>query len=138
MDIKECLEKGFLRKIDVDKRLIKKELAEAEYDLEKAEKTFGEKDFKWCIVKSYYSMFHSARAILFKLGYREKRHFAVSVVLEDLNKKGRLESKFINDFNAAISSREEADYHYTYSKEIAEHNLIIAKEFLEKIKRLLK
>jgi len=138
MDIEECLEKGFLKKIETDENLIKKELSEADYDLERAEKAFEEEDSKWCIIKSYYSMFHSARAILFKIGYREKRHFAVGMVLEDLNKKGKLESEFINDFNAALSSREEADYHYTYSEETAKHILYIAKEFFERAKRLLK
>ena len=33
MDIKECLEKGFLRKIDINGGLIKKELTEAEYEI---------------------------------------------------------------------------------------------------------
>ena len=45
--------------------------------------------------------------------------------------------RFINDFNAAMSSREDADYHYVYSKDIAEHNLLIAEEFIERVKRLL-
>lgn len=138
MDIKDCLEQGFLKKIEVDRKLIEKETNESNYDLEKAEKAFREQDFKWSIVKSYYSMFHAARAILFKLGYREKRHFAISVVLDDLNKKGRLESKYVSDFNAAISSREDADHHYTYSKEIAQHILSIAKEFFDRIRKLLK
>lgn len=138
MDINDCIEKGFLKKIKTDEGLIKKEIEESEYDLNKAQKAFEEKDFKWCIVKSYYSMFHAARAVLFKQGYREKRHFAIIVFLQDLNKKGKLESKYINDFSAAISSREEADYHYTYSEEIAEHSLIIANEFLERLKILLK
>lgn len=136
MDIKKCLEEGFLKKIKPDEELIKKEFKESKYDLKRAEDAFKEEDFKWCIIKSYYSMFHAARAILFQLGYREKRHFAISVVLEDLNKNGKLESKCINDFNAAISSREDADYHYTYSKDTAEHNVAIAKEFLEKMKDL--
>lgn len=137
MDIKKCLEEGFLQKINPDEKLIKKEMEESRYDLEKAEKAFEDADFKWCIVKSYYTVFHAARAVLFKLGYREKRHFAISIVLGDLNKKGKIESKYVNDFSAAISSREEADYHYTYSKEIAEYNLMIAKDFIERIKKLL-
>lgn len=138
MDIKECLEEGYLKKIVPDGELIKKELNEAKYDFEKAENAFGEKDFKWCIVKSYYAMFHAARAVLFKIGLREKRHFAIGVVLEDLSKQGKLEHKFISDFDATMSSREEADYHYTYSKETAEHSLQISKEFLEGMHKFLK
>ncbi|MBI2507374.1 HEPN domain-containing protein [Candidatus Woesearchaeota archaeon] len=137
MDINDCLEKGILQKINVDEKLVQKEINEAYYDLESAKKAFEEGDFKWGIVKSYYSLFHAARAVLFELGYREKRHFAVRVVLEELNKKGKLEMRFINDFNAAMSSREDADYHYVYSKDIAEHNLSIAEEFIQRVKRLL-
>ena len=136
MNIQECIEKGFLKKIPIDKKLIVKEFREADYDLDKSGKAFQEKDFKWSIVKSYYAMFHAARAILFNIGYMEKRHFAIQVVLEELHKHGKLESKYVNDFGAAISSRENADYHYSYSKEIAEHSLLIAKEFLKKAREL--
>jgi len=137
MNIREAIEKRFLLKIKPDKKLIDKELKEVNYDFDKAGKAFKEEDYKWSIVKSYYSMFHAARAVLFNLGLREKRHFAVSVVLEDLNKKGKLESRFINDFNAAIQSREDADYHYIYSKESAENSLVIADDFIHQMKKLL-
>jgi len=138
MDINECLEKGFLSKITPKEDLIKKELEESEYDFEKAKKTFDDGNFKWSIVMSYYTMFHIARALLFKLGFQEKRHFVISIVLEDLNKKGKIEKKYINYFNAAISSREDADYHYIYSIRTAEDNLRIAEDFKEKIKELIK
>ena len=137
MDIDECIEKRFLEKIKPATDLVEKELREAEYDIEKAENAFEDEDYKWCIVKAYYTIFHAARALLFKIGLREKSHFAIGIVLEDLNKQGKLEIKYINDFNAAVSSREDADYHYTYSKEIADHNLEIANEFLDRIKILI-
>ncbi len=137
MDVKDCLEQGFLKRIEVDKKLIEKELKESAYDFESAKKALDEKDHKWCIIKSYYSMFHAAKSVLFRLGYMEKRHFALSVVLQDLNKKGKLESKYLNYFSAALSSREEADYHYNYSKEIAEHSITMAEEFSEIMKKLL-
>ena len=138
MDINGCLEKGYLIKITPKEDLIKKELEESEYDFEKAKKSFEDEDFKWSIVMSYYTMFHVARALLFKLGFLEKRHFVISVVLEDLNKKGKIEKKYVNYFSAAISSREDADYQYTYSIRIAEDNLRMAEDFKEKIKELIK
>ena len=131
------MEKGYLTSSKPDKELSDKELNEAKYDLEKANKAFKEEDFKWCIVKCYYSLFHATKAVLFKLGYIEKRHIAVLIVLEELNKKGKIESRFITNFKASMSAREDADYHYSYSKETAEYELGIAKEFLEEIKRLL-
>ena len=136
MNVVDCLKQGFLQKTKIDKEIIDKELKESSYDLEKAQKAFQDKDFKWAIVKSYYSVFHSSRALLNKLGLREKKHFAISVILEELNKQGRLEIKYVNDFNAALYSREEADYYYNYSKESAEHNLEIAEQFIEKMKEL--
>lgn len=137
MDIEDCIEQGFLKQIKPAKDLIEKELNEAGYDFEKAEAAFEEEDFKWCIVKAYYAIFHASRAVLFKLGLRENRHFAIGIVLEDLNKNGKLEIRYINDFNALNSSREDADYHYTYSRDIAEHSLEIAGEFIERMKNLL-
>lgn len=136
MNIQDCIAEGSLQKIPVDKRLIEKELAEADYDLEKASHAFDEKDYKWCIVKSYYAMFHAARAVLFSLGLRERKHFAIEVVLEDLNKKGKLESKFLADFSFAMSAREDADYHYTHSEETAKAILDVAEGFVEKIEGL--
>lgn len=138
MNVNDCIEKGFLVKIKPDIELCDKEMNEAAYDLNSAEKAFKEEDYKWCIIKCYYSMFHSAKAILFKLGYMEKRHIAVIIVLEDLNKKGKIEYKYINDFKAAMSAREDADYSYSYSKETAKYDLEIAEEFLKRTKKLLK
>ena len=116
MNIRQAIEKRLLEKIEIDKDLTNKEFAESDYDFEKAHKAFNGEDYKWCIVKAYYSIFHAARAVLFKLGLREKAHYAISVVLEDLNLKGRIESIYVNDFKAAMSAREDADYHYSYSK----------------------
>ena len=137
MDINECLEKRFLIKTGSAPDLVQKELAEAAYDLEKSEKAFSDEDWKWAIIKAYYCMFHAARAVLFKIGLRETKHFAIGIVLEDLYKKGKIESNYVNNFNAALSSREDADYHYFYSKDIAKHNLEIAEEFLARMKKLI-
>jgi uncharacterized protein (UPF0332 family) len=136
MDVEECLQEGFLKKIEVDKKLIQKELDEANYDLSRAKDALEENDFKWSIIKTYYSMFHAAKAVLFSLGLREKRHFAVGIVLERLSKKGKIQFKFINDYKGAMLSREDADYRYVHSKDTAEYLIDVAEEFIEKMKEL--
>ena len=138
MNLQDCLDKKYLVKSEPDKELSEKELNEARYDLDKAIKAFEDKDYKWCIVKSYYVMFHAAKSILFKLGYTEKKHIAILIVLEDLNRKGKIENRFIIDYKAAMSAREDADYHYSYSMGTAEHDLKICKEFLDMAEKLLK
>jgi uncharacterized protein (UPF0332 family) len=136
MDVESCLREGFLQPIKVERDLIEKEFEEAKYDLGKAERAVEEDDFKWSIVKSYYSMFHAARAVLFSLGLKERRHFAIRVVLEDLSAKGKLENRFVSDFSAALGAREDADYRYTYSQETADYLLKAAGDFLVRMKKL--
>lgn len=138
MNLKEALDEKYIVRIKPSEDLVKEEFEEAKYDLEKSEASFEEGDYKWSAVKSYYSMFHAARAVLFKKGFREKRHFAVVVVLEDLAFKGLLEYKYVDDFEAALEVRKDADYRNTYSRDNAAYILDIAKEFLERMKKLVK
>lgn len=138
MDIESCLREGFLQRVGAEADLVEKELKEARYDLDKAGRALEEGDFKWSIVKSYYSMFHAARAVLFSLGLRERRHFAIRVVLEDLNAKGKLEGKFVSDFSAALAGREDADYRHTYTQETAVYLLGAAGDFLARMEKLAK
>lgn len=137
MKIDELIEKEYLIRIPIDKKLILKELKEAEYDLDKANIALKQKDFKWAIIKAYYSMFHAGRALLFSLGLKERRHFAVGMVLEQLSEDGKLESRYINDFRAAMSSREDADYRYVHSADTAMYIVDIAGEFLVRMKRII-
>jgi len=136
MDIEECLEKGFLKRIPFDRELIRKELAGAEYDLEAAASDLKRGDAKWATVKSYYSIFHAARAVVYSLGYQERAHFAIGVVLRELEKQGRLEPKYTLDFGACMEAREDADYRLEYSKERAKASIGMADEFLHRMKGL--
>lgn len=136
MNVEECLKKGFLKKIRVEKEIIEKEMKESERDLNDAKISFKTRKFKWSIIQSYYSMFHAARSVLFSLGFKERRHFAIAVVLEDLVKKKRLEQKFVSDFKAGIFTREEADYEADYSQDKAESLLKIAEEFTKRMRFL--
>jgi len=137
VNIEECLRKGFLRKIKVEKELMGKELEESKRDFEDAKTSFNMGKFKWAIIQSYYSMFHAARAVLFSLGLKERGHFAIPVVLEHLVKNKKLEPRFVNDFKAGVFTREEADYEAEYSQDRAESMLEIAEEFNKRMRNLL-
>ena len=73
MTFERCLKERRIVKIETSQEMIDKELKGAEYDFSKAENSFDNNDFKWCSVQSYYSMFHAAKALLLKKGYREKK-----------------------------------------------------------------
>ena len=136
MGLKDVIEKGHLREIEPNIEFAFKEWKESELDLKTASSELKAGGFKWSIIKSYYSMFHAAKAVLFKAGFREKTHYAVVFVLQDFAEKGLLEQKFIEDYKAAIFAREQADYHYSHSRETALQMLEIAGEFIAEMKKL--
>ena len=137
MEIEECLREGFLKKSRPDEREIQKELEESGKDFRDSQESLRSGKYKWCIIQAYYSMFHSARAVVFSAGYKERRHFAIAVVLEQLVRDGKLESSFAGDFKSAMFTREEADYDASYSREKAEQMLDMAQEFNERMRDLL-
>lgn len=138
MGLDELIKANCIPKIQPAQDLAEKEFHEADYDLEKAETALHEKDYKWAIVKAYYAVFHSAKGIMFLMGFREKAHFAAGEFLDFLSKKGKLESRYVSDFKACMSARQAADYNYDYSGRTAEEILEIAEEFVERMKKLRK
>ena len=136
MDLEEMVAQGLIQKIGPAKDLAEKEFGEVDYDIESARKALEERDYKWTIVKAYYAVFHSAKGIMFLMGFREKSHFAVGQFLDTLSKDGKLENRYANDFKAAMSARQGADYHYDYSKEKAEQVILLAEEFIERMEEL--
>lgn len=69
---KDCLEKGLIRKIPPSKENAERSFQKAEKWLEESKKTLESKAFYSSVIASYMVIFHSARAVLFFDGYREK------------------------------------------------------------------
>lgn len=135
---KRCLEKKSLIKFNIDKNLIKKEIAAAESDLKDSEDVLNIGKYKLATITAYYSMFHAARALLYSKGYREKSHFCLRIAIKNLFvDKNLLEPSFLDDYDMAKDLRENADYKSDFSKESAEQLIAKAKKFLEKAKILL-
>lgn len=128
-----------ITKIKPEKEVVLKEIEAAEYDLKKAQKTLDDNDAKWATVKAYYSIFHSARALLYSVGYREKSHRALLAALNELFvKTGKLPTDLLLAFEDGMDLREEADYGQTFSQGSASDLIDDAKAFLAKAKDILK
>jgi uncharacterized protein (UPF0332 family) len=136
MNIEFLIIRGYLTKVPPAKDLAEKEMKESRDDLGEAKKELGSKGYKWATVKAYYAMFHSAKAVLFLMGLKERSHYVVGEVLDILSKEGKLESNYVNDFKAAMSAREGADYHYSYDEKTADDLVAIAEEFTKRMKKL--
>lgn len=130
MRVEDLIEKGMIRREVVSKELIDKERKEAENDLVDAKYSFAHNHQKWTIVQSYYAIFHTARAFAYSKGYKEKSHYGLYLLLDNLSLKKELDRKYVDYFNAAMYARQDADYDAIYSKERAKEILEIAEIFV--------
>lgn len=133
-----CLERGKIKKFTPGPRLAGKELKSARQDLDTSAKSFKDGNFKWSIIQSYYSMFHSARALLYLAEYREKSHYclieAIKVLFVETKK---LDISLIESLAEAKSLREAADYYGDFSDLNSRKLLKQAEEFLQAAEKII-
>ena len=79
-------------------------------------------------------MFHSARALLYEKGFREKSHHALFVAIRELY-AGKIERSLIQDFEHGMYLRQEADYGLKFSEKGALDVIETAKSFFQRRKR---
>ncbi|MBN1793154.1 HEPN domain-containing protein [Candidatus Woesearchaeota archaeon] len=140
MNVKDCIEKGLLKKETPDRRKSSKSIDVSLYKLERAEKLLSLEMYEETVLNSYASIFHAARAILFKDGMREKSHFALFIYLKE-KYADNLEKRFLNELNTLRLERHDISYgleKQDITKEEAKHILSVAKEFISAIQKLLK
>lgn len=127
----DCLRKSKIREFSRGKTLVAKELLTAENDFADAQQSFGQKRYKWATIQSYYSMFHSARALLYAKNYREKSHYCLIISLRALYVDPKLLSvTMIESLLQAKRLREQADYYDEWSSSGAESLIKSAEKFL--------
>ena len=138
MSFKDCLEKRKIFRFEPAKQLADLELEDARDDLKSAEDDYAEDNFKWATIKGYYSMFHSARALLYSRGYREKGHYCLYLAIKAFFVQDKkLDPKLAEDFNNSMILREDADYRRKFSQEGAQAVIKSAKRFLKAAKEIL-
>jgi len=101
-------------------------------------KSLAEGDLKWTIIQAYYSMFHSARALIYSQGYRERSHYCLIEAIRTLFVEKRLLSyKLVEALQLGKTLRENADYYGEFSEEAAQEMLESANNFIETAKGLV-
>ena len=137
-EFEKCVNNGKIVRIKPKKEIIDKEIHDAGYDLNKAEESLKKGDAKWASIQAYYSMFHSAKALVLKKGYREKSHYCLFVALKELyGETGELDKDHIENFEICMGIRHEADYGLTYDKDGAMMTIKASHKLLEKSKNIL-
>jgi len=134
----ECLKKGKIRTFSRGKGLAGKELKAASSDLDRARKTFKDKDYKWATVQLYYSMFHSAKALLYLRNLREHSHFCLIAAVQTLYVETKqIPVTFLEALKKAKNLREDADYYDRWSEEGCLKLLSAAEDFFDKASKIL-
>ena len=139
--LEDCIKAKLLRKIPPSTEKAERSIKISRKWLIESEKNLKNNTFNSSILSSYLAMFHSARAILFFDGFREKSHYCIARYLEEkyVNKKF-LENKWINLLDHYRNLRHNGQYSISFftTKKEAENALYIAKEFVERMNKLLK
>jgi len=134
----DCIKRGKIKPFSRGVTLAPKEIETAKADLETARKTYKENDYKWATIQIYYSMFHSARALLYAKNLREHSHYCLIAAIKTLYVETKqIPVSFLEGLQEAKNLREEADYYNRWSQAGCEKLLKLAEEFLDKAKSLL-
>ena len=83
MSVEDCLDRGLLRKGEVNIEETEHQLQIAKDYLKKAQKIFDAQVFDVCFLTAYISIFHSARALLYSKGYKERSHYCLFEFVND-------------------------------------------------------
>lgn len=127
----DCIKRGKIKPFSRGPALAAKEIEAAKSDLNRAHKTHSEADFKWATIQIYYSMFHSARALLYVKSLREHSHYCLVAAIKTLYVDSKIiPVHILEGFQQAKDLREEADYYNRWSQVGCEKLIKLAKEFL--------
>ena len=140
MNVDECILQGLLKKGKPDMQMALNSMKAAEHKLGIAQRELDAKIHETAIISAYAAMFHAGRALLYKDGFKERSHYAISVYIGE--KYGsRLEQRFIHELDTLRSERHTLMYSIEelpdVSKAEAESALSVAQEFVSAIRKLL-
>lgn len=140
-ELENCIGKGLIRKIAPSEENSKKSIMKANKWINEAKAALASELFDSCLVASYVAMFHSARAILIKDGFREKSHYCIVRYLEEkYSKIGKLDIKIVDLLDRYRELRHEDVYGIDFeatekdAKEAIQNASLILKE-LEKLSK---
>ncbi|MCJ7588332.1 MAG: HEPN domain-containing protein [Candidatus Aminicenantes bacterium] len=135
--IQKLLMERKLTRMRPDRKLVVKEIAAAKADQKDAKESLNLKKHKWATIQGYYAMFHSARALLFQKGFREKSHYALLAAIRELY-ANEIERSLLQEFEHGMYLRQEADYGLKFSESGARAVIESAEKLLGRVLAILK
>jgi len=137
MNLEECFQAGYLRKGKIEIEKINGAIGIGKNFLEKASKVFQIGQFDVALLMAYTSMFHSARALLFKDGITERSHFCMLLYLKEKFKEQMEISNYLSIVDSYRSIRHKIQYSGEGCSEAdASEAIKSADGFLKEVKKL--
>lgn len=138
MTLDECFASGKLQKGQVDLSRVHGSLEICESFIQKAEAVLEVQQHDVSILMSYNSMFHSARALLFKDGLKERSHACLILYLKDKYAQDTELAEYLNSMDAYRRTRHDIQYRGSGCTELdAQEALKDAKGFVEAVSKKL-
>ncbi len=140
-ELSDCFERKLLTNTSPSTGLARKSLKQAELFLTDAEDLIKIGKERMAIIALYNAFFHTARALLFKDGIKERSHFCIARYLEEkyVHKK-LLNTTFLNYLDTLRDARHETQYSLDITEiEIDLGTAIgICREFMKVVEGLIK
>jgi uncharacterized protein (UPF0332 family) len=139
MSYGDCMEKGLLRKAGIAKEELRNQLKIAGDYIKKAELVCGKDTYDISFLTSYISIFHSARALLYAKGYKERSHFCLFEFVKTEFKNDVEISRFAEVSQNYRELRHLVQYEGSVCSEaVAREAITDAKNFLKAAKRIVR
>jgi uncharacterized protein (UPF0332 family) len=111
MNLEDCFKQGLLKKEQPDTNKAVESINIAKHFLERANGNYEIEYYDVALICAYNSMLHSARAILFKDGVKERSHLCIIFYLrEHYGKNGLIPENIINILDMTRKSRHKTQY----------------------------
>jgi len=138
MTLEDCYAKGKIQKGQVDEAKVEGSIRISSEFIQKAEKVMEVEQYDVSMLMSYNSMFHSARALLFRDGMIERSHACLILYLKDKYSDNPELLSNLNTLDLYRATRHNIQYRGSVCTETdATEALKDAKELLGLIKGIL-
>ena len=138
-NIDDCFRLGLLRRTEPSRSKSDQSLLSAREWLSEAKKNLVAQALRSALSSAYLAVFHSARAVLFRDGLREKSHYCIGLYLQRYVEEGSLEEDWPMLFDRIRSVRHADQYSFMArpTDEEVQAGIDLAERFIERMERLI-
>ena len=137
IDFNDCIAKGLLGKIPASREKALQSIEKAKELLEEAKANIEEERINSTVIVAYLALFHAARALLFKDGYREKSHECVIRYIEEKYPEIKAEQIEALEKYKAERTHTQYDISYSPSESEAEKMIKFTEKFIQTIEEII-